>query len=64
MTVQSFANGKSAWPISDHWENHLLEVFDALWDDLVDPAMPTPTLTENGGYRSAPLGVLQREAQA
>ena len=22
---------------SDHWENRLLEVFDALWDDLVDP---------------------------
>ena len=23
--------------IHDHWENHLLEAFDALWDDLVDP---------------------------
>src|SRR5258705_2260787 len=22
---------------SDHWENRLLEVFDALWNDLVDP---------------------------
>ncbi len=37
MINNAFANGKSARPTPDHWENRLLEVFDALWDDLVDP---------------------------
>src|SRR5256885_16383748 len=37
MTIHTFTNGKAAHSISDHWENRLVEVFDALWDDLVDP---------------------------
>jgi capsid protein len=37
MTTQVFTNGKIPHQSSDHWETRLLEIFDALWDDLVDP---------------------------
>jgi Phage portal protein, lambda family len=37
MTMHTLANGNPARPFSDHWEDRLLEAFDALWDDLVDP---------------------------
>ena len=36
MKFHTFANGKHPQP-TEHWEDRLLEVFDALWDDLVDP---------------------------
>jgi capsid protein len=38
---------------SDHWENRLLEVFDALWNDLVDPREP---LADADGSWWLPVG--------
>lgn len=37
MTTRTFTNGKLAHRTFDHWEDRLLEAFDALWNDLVDP---------------------------
>jgi hypothetical protein len=37
MMATAFTNGKTNHLHSEHWEDRLLEVFDALWDDLVDP---------------------------
>src|SRR5215210_3936871 len=37
MSTRTYVNGKTEGSASNHWENRLLEVFDALWNDLVDP---------------------------
>jgi len=34
MHTQTIVNGNAT---SDHWETRLIEAFDALWDDFVDP---------------------------
>src|SRR5712672_1112415 len=37
MIKNKLNNGHDSQFASDHWGNRLLEVFDALWNDLVDP---------------------------
>src|SRR4051812_14421721 len=37
MIAKQSQNQNNSRSTPDHWENRLLEVFDALWNDLVDP---------------------------
>src|SRR4051812_48040831 len=59
MTIDPNTNRKSTRPTSDHWEHRLLEVFDALWDDLVDPR---EAFADSDGGWWQPVGIVGNKA--
>src|SRR4051794_30220932 len=53
MSANTFTNGKHTTQMAEHWEHRLTEVFDALWNDLVDPR---EAFADNDGSCWLPVG--------